>query len=253
VSTPDTVTADIDLAIGSRRLRAKVSVPAGRVPVRHVLPLVRSLADASAAAACEEAAAACRPVSCKAGCAACCRHLVALTEPEARQLAELVEALPEPRRTAVRARFASALERLAAAGLLDELRAAGGWLDDRLHPLCLDYRSQEVACPFLEDETCSIYAERPLVCRAYQVVSPPENCGGGAGKVAVIQPPLAVWAAAACVGGDAPAEEPAWVPLVLALEWVAAHPDEPAAPGPELLRRLFERLTKRSLPAPPTS
>jgi hypothetical protein len=43
------------------------------------------------------------------------------------------------------------------------------------------------------------------------------------------------------------------VPLVLALEWAAAHPDEPARPGPELLRALFERLTNRPVPAPPTS
>ena len=33
-----------------------------------------------------------------------------------------------------------------------------------------------VACPFLEDESCGIHENRPLVCREYQVTSPSAVC-----------------------------------------------------------------------------
>ena len=35
-----------------------------------------------------------------------------------------------------------------------------------------------VPCPFLEDESCSIHPERPLVCREYLVTSPAALCAG---------------------------------------------------------------------------
>lgn len=39
------------------------------------------------------------------------------------------------------------------------------------------------------------------------------------------------------------------VPLVLALEWVKAHPEEPPPrPGPELLGQFFEHLTGKRAP-----
>lgn len=47
----------------------------------------------------EQAAAGGRVVSCRKGCGACCRQLVPLAWSEAYQPGELVNALPEPRRT----------------------------------------------------------------------------------------------------------------------------------------------------------
>ncbi|HEY4330425.1 MAG TPA: YkgJ family cysteine cluster protein, partial [Phycisphaerae bacterium] len=38
------------------------------------------------------------------------------------------------------------------------------------------YFDLRIACPFLENELCSIYTDRPLVCREYQVTSPVSHC-----------------------------------------------------------------------------
>ena len=43
----------------------------------------------------------------------------------------------------------------------------------------------------------------------------------------------------------------AGLPLILALEWVAAHPEERERRGPELLQALFGSLSGKDLPAPP--
>jgi Fe-S-cluster containining protein len=40
----------------------------------------------------------------------------------------------------------------------------------------MEYFRLRIACPFLEDESCSIHPERPLVCRQHLVTSPSKQC-----------------------------------------------------------------------------
>ena len=55
------------------------------------------------------AAEAGKAISCHKGCGACCRQLVPISRTEGERLVTLVDAMPEPRRAAVLARFADAL------------------------------------------------------------------------------------------------------------------------------------------------
>jgi Fe-S-cluster containining protein len=235
-------------------LRARVAVPAGPARQRELLPLARSLADAIVGQAVHAAEEAGTPVSCRAGCGACCRQLVAISEVEARRLREVVESLPEPRRSQVRARFADARRRLDEAGLLSRLLTAGQWTPEEYTSLTAAYFALGVACPFLEDESCSIYAERPVTCREYLVTSPAEHCARPtADTVHRLRIPLRVFNALARweVPPSAHFLE-RWVPLVLALEWAQAHPDEPPPrPGPDLLRELLAGLSDPGTPPAP--
>src|SRR5205823_11597686 len=106
------VTADVSLAIGERKLQAKFSVPAGPTRLIDLLPLAQNLANAIVSAAEEDATLQGETISCKKGCGACCRQLVPISQVEARRIRDLVEEMPEPRRTQVRARFAIARQRL---------------------------------------------------------------------------------------------------------------------------------------------
>jgi hypothetical protein len=171
---------------------------------------------------------------------------------EARRVAQLVDALPEPRRAEVQARFEAALTRLADAGLLETLRHPGPELGGGLRSLGETYFHLGIACPFLEDESCSIHLDRPISCREYLVTSPAENCARPSPAVRCV--PMAAKVSAAVRGmewDDAP-DSPVWVPLILALEWAAAHPDGPPnRTGPEWIQDLFGRLTGQAVPAPP--
>jgi Fe-S-cluster containining protein len=240
-----TRTVEVALTAADWELRARVTVPAGPARQRDLLPLARSLADAVVGKAVRAAEEAGSPVSCRAGCGACCRQLVAISEVEARRLRAVVEDLPEPRRSEVRARFADARRRLDEAGLLDRLRSAGRWTPEEYTALTAAYFAQGVACPFLEDESCSIYAERPVTCREYLVTSPAENCARPtADTVNRLRIPLRVFNALA--RWEVPPSDhflERWVPLVLAPEWAEADPDDPPPrPGPELLRELLAGL-----------
>jgi Fe-S-cluster containining protein len=121
-------------------------------------------------------------ISCKAGCGACCRMLVPISELEAQRLREVVHAMPEPRRSHVLARFAEAVRQLDAAGLLPQLRRVEQWTDNEFQAMTRAYFERQIACPFLEAESCSIYEERPITCREYLVTSPAEKCARPAGS-----------------------------------------------------------------------
>jgi Fe-S-cluster containining protein len=247
------VSADIDLAIGKRRLQTRLSIPVVPTPSAALLPLVRGIADAAVVAACEDANALGTPVSCRAGCAFCCRHLVPVTAVEARRIRELIEEMPEPQRSAIRARFASARIRLEEEGLLADLHNPSAWNEATPPPRTDDYFHLGIPCPFLEDEACSIYPERPLVCREYMVVSPPERCTDPRSReVLVVKLPFDTWRALARTANPEPGRPVRWVPLILAPEWADAHPESPPTQtGTDLVRRLFAELTGKEIPAPP--
>jgi Fe-S-cluster containining protein len=225
-----------------------VAIPTGQQPVRALLPAARELTHEITGVAVRAAEREGRAVSCRAGCGACCRQLVVISLTEAQSLADAVAAMPPDRQAIIRQRFADALGRLEAAGLLDPGEPKG----DRhlIHPgdgppLAFRYFHQKIACPFLENESCGIYADRPLVCREYLVTSPAEDCAR------LYELPIARVEVPVHMGGvmvqlthkvaGVPVES---IPLVLALEWAEAHSAalEKTCGGLELLQTLVAEI-----------
>jgi Fe-S-cluster containining protein len=177
---------------------------------------------------------------------------VPIAETEARRVRDLVEALPEPRRSTVQARFAAARRRLEEAGLLEMLRHPESWDETTPNSFGLDYFHLGIACPFLEEESCSIHPERPIACREYLVTSPAENCSRPTPEIIRRVPmPARFWRSVARFDPVPPsARTIRWVPLILALEWADAHPDEgPSRPPIEWFSELLERLTEKQVDA----
>jgi len=67
-------------------------------------------------------------------------------------------------------------------------------------------------------------------------------------QVEGVKMPASVWTAVARLDPVAPgARSIRWVPLILALEWTEAHPDEPPGqPAAELVRRLFDNIARKA-------
>src|SRR5262249_11986502 len=112
-------------------------------------------------------------------------------------------------------------------------------------PFSHAYFRAGVACPFLEEESCSIHPDRPLACREYLVTSPAENCSHPTEEtVHMIPIPSGGGKAVRALDRQTSPGRAGWVPLILALEWAETHPEEPAAlTGPQLLEEFFKRLT----------
>lgn len=244
-----TLNANIEFSVDGNKVSLQVQVPAGPVPARRILPLVNGLADMLVDMAVEAQA---EPVSCAKGCGACCRQLVPISAAEARAIAALVQAMDDARREAVVARFAAACGRMEEAGLMARLRDFSRIARDELTAFGLEYFRLGVPCPFLEDEACSIHGDRPVICREFLVTSDPRHCADPRPQT-VRRIELGARASHALPALEARGDAPGmpWLPLILALDWVAAHPDEKQAPGPQLLQALFGALAKRDLPLPP--
>jgi Fe-S-cluster containining protein len=242
-TSPDVVCANVRLGGDDFSMSFRVTVPAGPTTVGELLPFAQALSDAIVNETTSRVKAAGEKISCTSGCSACCRSFVAITQAEARQIRDLIATLPQNRRTAVEARFKQVQKRLDEAGLLKEIEAAESWTSADYQAMVSTYFQLGLACPFLEDELCSIYRVRPITCREYLVTSPARHCAeqdsAGVRRVTL---PLHVFHAVARWQAHATDEGPLepWVPLIVAQQWAEAHPDvAPVRTGPELLKALL--------------
>jgi len=158
--------------------------PTGPAKVLEMLPLARGISEGITAVAIGRALSQGEEISCRAGCGECCSQLVPIAPAEAVRLADVVEAMPEGRGNAVRKRFDHAVRRLRAAGLVDRnaapcqaaLRASPRAGKSLWEDASRRYFDARIPCPFLEEASCSVYPERPMVCREYNVSTPPSLC-----------------------------------------------------------------------------
>jgi Fe-S-cluster containining protein len=228
-------TGRVVLVVGGERVPLELTVPAAPVSIERLLPILRGLSSVFAERAAKQLEGEGRAISCRAGCGACCRQLVPLAPSEALALARLVDALPEPRRSLIHGRFESALKKLEAAGLLGRM---GTQTAAERTALGTAYFREGIACPFLEDESCSIHPDRPMACREYLVTSPAENCRTPRAdiieKVTLEADPLPALVQVEAGG---------WVALILALRF-RDEAAEPAAnhEAPTILREVIGRL-----------
>jgi Fe-S-cluster containining protein len=241
------VRARVEITLSGVEFKTEVPIPRGPARSRDLFPVVRAFTGAIAEASEGMARAQGRSISCRAGCGACCRQLVPLATSEVHHLRALVDNLPEPRRSEVRGRFAAAVARLRDAGMLEALGNPGSHDEATMERITDDYFRLGIACPFLERESCSIHAERPIICREYLVISPAQHCAETDQK-RTERLPLAGRPSIALMRLDDAGEsaQPQWIPLTLALEATATPPEAEPVPGPELFGRFLERLRETS-------
>ena len=214
------------LTVNGQPLEVEAEPPPERARLDELLPALQALENAVVGRSVAAVEAAGERISCARGCAACCkRQPVPVTPPEAHALARLVDRLPEPRRSAIRAAFARAVEALKAAGLYEVyVRRDPDITREEALAVVRRYMALGLHCPFLVDDACGIYEERPIVCRQYLVTSPPENCQDPlANPIRRVPVPIAL-ATALLETTEALTGSPQYtVPLVLALDHAARH------------------------------
>ncbi|HTR87169.1 MAG TPA: YkgJ family cysteine cluster protein [Reyranella sp.] len=213
--------------MGTLSIAHPLTVPNAAVPATEVVPALQGLVNAVVAAA--ETGQA---ISCRKGCGACCRQLVPLSRTEGERLLALIEGMPAERRAVIEERFAKAAAKIEQAGLATPSRKS-----DR--DLSVAYFALRIPCPFLEEESCSIHPDRPLVCREYLVTSPAELCRGAAqeGVTPVAVPKFSLSAR------GLQEERDGWFPLAMLMRWSKTRPKGGVRrTGPEWVQRFLKNV-----------
>ncbi len=254
------VTGNVVLRVHGEPLEMQLTVPAAPVKPQRMLPIFQQMSSAVVDLSVNSLAGDNIEVSCKAGCGACCRQAVPISEVEAYQLADLVAAMPEPRQSVIRKRFADALAHFVSIRWFDELTDLQdmasahlpGFSPEKYTETVTNYMNEGIPCPFLEDESCSIHPDRPLVCREYLVTSPAENCANPTAetikKVPIILKPSK---ALLKVGQTRNTEGLSSLMMIEALDFVERHPDIfEEKTGERWAADFFGQLTQTEIPPP---
>src|SRR5277367_5238828 len=104
-SPSPTVRASFALPVGGGMLNASANLPTGHTTLTQLLPIIQNLENAIIGKVSEEAEQAGSPISCRAGCGACCRQMVPVSLFEAESLIAWVRALPAEQRAVIEERF----------------------------------------------------------------------------------------------------------------------------------------------------
>lgn len=232
-----TGTATFTLRLGQNEYKCDMRLPNGPVKVAELLPVMNAVAELVVDNAVDEAVAEGRTITCKAGCGACCRQPVPISVHEAEMLLRLVAGMEWERRVRVEARFADAMRRMQESGLIEGMRGIGKLTDENeRRELALQYFALGVPCPFLEDESCSIYEHRPMRCREYLVTSPAGNCAKPTPEsVKMVQLKGAPAQALYRLGSGEKEVEPEFVVMTLLPEWKGTV-GEATVPAPQILQ-----------------
>lgn len=241
---------NVALRIGDASVPLEMDVPARPVKLRRMLPVIRQMSNSFISSGVEQLTAAGSEISCRAGCGACCRQIVPVSEAEAFDLRGLLDEMPEERRSAVAERFSEGMERLNSAGYFERLAEAASASDDRYDEAVREYFRFGIPCPFLEDESCSIHDSRPITCREYLVTSPPEYCASAEGEgVANVRHFFQVKEALISLSQDKTRPELPYIPMIAVMDWTDKHSDDSRElTGREWAREFFDNLARFSRP-----
>jgi len=240
-----TLSANVSIKIGGEPFDLKIEAPIAPTRPTRMLPVFQRACGDIVDWTVKRIEREGRSISCRAGCGACCRQMVPISKTEARYLAQLVAEMPDERREVIKERFDLAIKRLEEAGVIDKLRAEPKPLGQEYKDLGLTYFHLEVACPFLEEESCSIHPDRPLVCREYLVVSLAENCSRKNGlPIEALSMPLEASKALTAINDAENKNFTNWIPLVLSLEWAEQNPDvSENRAGTTIIEKFISKLT----------
>lgn len=251
-------TGTIEMSVGGIPLKMELTVPKTPVKPDRMLPVFQYVANAFVDVSAQAAEAEGKTISCKAGCGACCSQAVPIAETEVYNIARVVDEMPEPRRTAIKERFADAVRHFEEKDWFGRMKRAvskAGAVSrdavmEEVQTLALEYFHDNIPCPFLDAGSCSIHPDRPIACREYLVTSPAENCSDPtAATIDKVHMFVKTSDAVRTIGRTENFRQIGFVPLIKALELAEKYPESfTEKRGDGWVAELFSQLTRPQIP-----
>ncbi len=256
--TNEWTTGTIEMSISGVPVKMELTVPATRVKPNRMLPIFQQMTNAFVDVSTKRVEAEGKSISCKAGCGACCSQPVPIAETEVYHIAEVVDELPEPRRTEIKQRFADAVDHFTKLDWFNRMKQTADraatepreQVVEAIQQTALQYFNENIPCPFLDDGSCSIHPVRPIACREYLVTSPAENCSNPtASTVDKIDLFIKASDSVRTVGRTETFRKMGFIPLIKALDLAVEYPESfVEKKGERWVADFFEQLTKSEIP-----
>jgi Fe-S-cluster containining protein len=234
----------VDIPIFEKTVAARVHVADVEARLADIMPLARWLDAQIIDSAIVQMRTKGWEASCTAGCCACCYYLIPLSLPEAFCLWDELLGRPEARRAELGDRLTAATQKLLSEPFMPSSDATGEMADQ----MGAWYASLELPCPLLENALCSEYDIRPLACREYMVISPPEHCDGRSSQKATrIDLPVSIAESCMELAATMEGREPEGVILTSMLAWLGdnLHRHEQTFPAIELFSTFLQIVGRR--------
>lgn len=167
--------AVVDLPLEMLELpHVKIGSFQGSGALTELVPMARGLLDLMVGRRVSELSARGLKIACNKGChAACCRYLISVSVPEALMIVTEMQALPPDERNRIVNSCRATAERIQCQMAKGSIVAGGNVARDNLLRW---YRELNISCPLLENNCCTIYDRRPIVCRECLAVGSPDQC-----------------------------------------------------------------------------
>lgn len=253
------LSGDLKLEAGREKFEINLTIPANPVKPQRILPVLQKFTNQVVERGIQRSNEAGKPISCKAACGACCRQPLLISEAEVYNLSDVIESMPPERKQTIEQRFRQGhdhFERIDWFNRFDEMseiaRTTGSEESkQQFIDLISEYMEQQIACPFLEAESCSIYEDRPLICREYLVTSPAENCVSPKPET-IAKMPISVKPSKAfsMLAKTEDSKDPSSLLLIRLIEFAEAHTEKfEEKSGPAWMEGFFNLITNRPEPA----
>jgi Fe-S-cluster containining protein len=174
---------ELSVPIFGKELNLTIGFVDAPVRICDFIPVAQCLCDKIVGVMLSEAQNLGWNVPCKKGCSSCCKNLVPLLAPEALWLSEEIHKLPKSEQKVLQRSIEFARRKL--------LSVAPPHLTEPDMPQEISdwYSSLNLVCPFLVENSCSIYKLRPLACREH-IVAGKSGCDKSHNQL--IQPPVSI-------------------------------------------------------------
>jgi len=237
----------LELDILGKEVNFHIGVGKGQARLADIVPLARTLCTKITDVVLESIRSDGGRIPCCKGCSACCKPgLVPLSVPQALRLKEEISAAPAYRRESM-----SRACLLAARRILSQ-KPPKAFMDRTAEaspagPVDLDlvsdwYAGLKLDCPFLDNNLCNIYEQRPLACREYFIKGSAGVCKGQRGIAEMVETPVQVTNVLARLASELEGTRVEAVLLPLVLVWCEENPErvERTWPAAMMVKRFVE-------------
>lgn len=241
-------TIDFELILYGHRVSFQLNVPDAEFSFSDIVPIANTISDRITEVVIDKLRDDGVQLSCQRGCSACCSYLVPLSVPEVFHLEKMILA-----RGKFKSRKLMRSCLLAARSILKqkppnmftgETKNCSVQSNIDISAVANWYSNLKVKCPFLLNNICNAYDQRPLVCREHLVTVLPRLCKEENGIACALDMPVRVSTALSKLTGELEGKESEAVLLPLIPVWCGEnrHRNDRKWPAIDMVNRFVQIL-----------